>query len=1038
MSLVTLERASAGTDDPNELLPQTTGLANGGFEADTWGGLEWSTTTPQGWKVSSVPGGPASPKMYLYKAGHSFGVMPTEGGTSVRIGGRGVVIDQVVETVPNVETRWSVTNFSPVREEPFISPKVIISDADDPAKGRQEFTFHSYSPWTTSTGVYKVPNDQKKTRIQIVSDSASGRDLGLDDIRFEYSPQFAGQVDVGEPLHIGVGKTVRTQFRHTGGAAMDGASFHVPVPAGVVIDEDTVTLKKIVDGKDTPVDIGDGRVQFSQNRLLVPLGTGAATGKGGRVDPGDDYVLEYQLKLDEPHRVPATLEFDHNPVIKYNWVGAREVALPQSKVKVAAADLALVKGTFSSEVYVDDQEAKFSVEVENKGEHSAPGTTLKLLKPVNLADFSTADATCKDSTVKGWIECDLGEMAGKTSRTLTFSGKVKADSGTSLFTDVEITSPHAVDGDVNDNSSRYTSRITDDVDVSVNATVLTPDLEPVEQIKPGDKVVLSVKAGNAGPANPGQVKVDVRVPQGAVLDERNADADFKDGVWTIPSLPAGAEDATLLLAATVPADNETIEVRASTKSERLQDVDLSNNDSSKEVAVQRHAALKLGVSADRPEGTYLPGERVVYTIRVDNAGPSTAEDVKVRHVMPEGMEMGKWTGPAGTSYHEGEWSIPRVAVDAEKPVTLTVEGMVPADREKTVHQVCITGSGLPDEQGEFKECGDEEAADAHAASHELAVTQQAEVTVALTADKPKALPGEKITWTVEAVNDGPSTAKGVEIEALLPEGVTDVSVEKEGGDFDEEKGHWKPDGIAPHGKAVLKLTGTVPADRAMVATAQIKGSATQLKDQEAALKAQAKHTLSVRQQADLDVQLTPGADSVAPGEKGTVTVKVSNAGPSTATGTTVELGLPAALKDFANDAGGDFDPATGTWKAGDLKSGEEKSLTLDFTADKAKEYRFDALALTSEAADPNECVDICGSATVTADTAGGAADEAAAAAADEAAGAAAAEKGAEEEKSLVDQALAATGSHALWWGLGALGAAGIGAALLVVARRRSS
>ncbi|MCB5167359.1 DUF11 domain-containing protein [Streptomyces bambusae] len=965
-------------------------------------------------------------------------------------------LHQEFTTEPGRKIRWRI---AAQRNGEDSSTALIFGSPNGSGRMGVPLTTAPHADWKVFSGTYVVPPGQDHTEVRIKEyKMLTGTAAFVDDLRVEYEPTVAGAMALA-PLHLGEEHRIRSTVEHTGGGALESAVLAVPVPSDV--DPRQVRVARIVDGREEEV---ANLATFDDGILSVPLGDGAASGKGGLVQPGQKFVVDYTMKTAAKADSPRVWHFG-DLTLDHRWAGEthRMTLVDGTKVPVATADLVLPdSGTFSKTRYTRGETAELTVDLMNKGPQDAHDALLRIRKPEGLDSFVLAGqhggdpATCQDDDRTRQLMCSLGRVDSGEALSLRFTGTVTSTEG-HFSTAVDLSDSSTADPDVTDNHNTYDSGATNDVDLRATADILTEDGKPVEEgaVRPGQKVLLTAKVANNGPSRPDDVTVRVPLPAGTALDGAGGDGLYENGLWTIAGIEPGGT-ASLNLRVTVPAEHEDLELVAGIESfGDLHEKDLKNNESRRKVAVARSAELNATLTTDRgADGLpYQPGDRVTYTVKVANSGPSTARNVQVAHVMPEGMVA--TAGPGGAPYDAAKatWTVPTIAPG--KAATLTIVGIVPADTGTLTQRVCVTGSDVPDSRGEYRSCGDKEALEQHTATHDLHVAQQAAVAVKLTSDKAQAVPGQRVTWTVEATNSGPSTAKGLRIRALPAEGIAEPAADAGSGTFDQEAGIWEPADLPAGGRAVLRFTGTVRPDLPVVTTAGVAGSGTPLRDEDKVSGADVRHTLTVRQQADLQDAITAEAETVKAGEKGSVTVSLSNAGPSTARRATVELALPPALRALSHDAGTGFDAKTGTWKAGDIESGGSRTLTLGFTAAEVAEYRFDVLATTSEADDPATCVDICASALVTA-TAGpdgkeladdegdtspgsdpgrgsgsdGAKDPSGAPAGESGAGSGAKDSG-------LDRALAATGAHALAWGLGAAGAAGLGVILLIVSRRRS-
>lgn len=80
--------------------------------------------------------------------------------------------------------------------------------------------------------------------------------------------------------------------------------------------------------------------------------------------------------------------------------------------------------------------------------------------------------------------------------------------------------------------------------------------------------------------------------------------------------------------------------------------------------------------------------------------------------------------------------------------------------------------------------------------------------------------------------------------------------------------------------------------------------------------------------ADLTLSLTPASTSPVTGVNTFIDVEVRNFGPSDATGVTVNFDLPSGLAYQSDDAGGDYNSATGVWTIGNFTAGTTERIRV--------------------------------------------------------------------------------------------------------------
>ena len=198
--------------------------------------------------------------------------------------------------------------------------------------------------------------------------------------------------------------------------------------------------------------------------------------------------------------------------------------------------------------------------------------------------------------------------------------------------------------------------------------------------------------------------------------------------------------------------------------------------------------------------------------------------------------------------------------------------------------------------------------------------------------------GQTVDFQIDVSNAGPGDASGVDVNDLLPAGVTFVSYIASSGTYDETTGSWTPATIPASGSATLTITATIDIVGDIDNTAEIMAAdANDLvstfgngdpneQDQDAA---------TVTGEDTIDLSMTKAVDEPAPDQDETIvfTLEITNAGPSDGTGITATDVLPdsIAFTSFtSSDPTDTYDETTGLWTIGNLAVGE--TATLQITA----------------------------------------------------------------------------------------------------------
>ena len=180
----------------------------------------------------------------------------------------------------------------------------------------------------------------------------------------------------------------------------------------------------------------------------------------------------------------------------------------------------------------------------------------------------------------------------------------------------------------------------------------------------------------------------------------------------------------------------------------------------------------------------------------------------------------------------------------------------------------------------------------NAATANTAVTPVADVAVvSLTAAPTNVLMGQNVTFTVQVINNGPSTATGATVTDALPAGLTLVSATSTIG------------AVVTAGNLVTVNLGAFPSGGTGTVSIVAKASSAGTVNDTAAISANESDpntsnnsqstSVTVAPAADLMVQVTADPNPVNVNQDLTYTVTVTNNGPSPATGVTLTDTLPA-------------------------------------------------------------------------------------------------------------------------------------------------
>jgi len=356
-------------------------------------------------------------------------------------------------------------------------------------------------------------------------------------------------------------------------------------------------------------------------------------------------------------------------------------------------------------------------------------------------------------------------------------------------------------------------------------------------------------------------------------------------------------------------------------------------------------SLTLAASTTTP----AVGENVTFTITTTNAGPDAATGVTVQNRLPAGLTFVSATPSQGSfDSATGNWTVGTIANSAA--ATLTVIATV----ETVGALTAVAEVTAADRFDPNSTPGNNDPSEDDQASVMLS-SELADLSLTKTVDNATPDFGDEVTFTVIVSNAGPSTATGISVSDVLPEGLTLISAEPSQGTLAD--GVWTVGTLAGEATATLTTTVRVDAVGTIVNTAEVltadqpdpdstPGNNVPGEDDQASV------TLTI---ASADLSLTKTVSDAAPnvGSDVTFTLSVHNDGPNDATGVTVRDALPAGLTFVSATPAANYDPATGIWTIGPIAPEQTVALEVVATAAAAGSLSNTAEVLTSDQPDPD-------------------------------------------------------------------------------------
>jgi uncharacterized repeat protein (TIGR01451 family) len=567
------------------------------------------------------------------------------------------------------------------------------------------------------------------------------------------------------------------------------------------------------------------------------------------------------------------------------------------------ADLAITKTVEPKVVGTIGQHINYTLVAENRGQNESTATTVSDTLPAGLTYVSN-DAGC-DTSALPTITCHVGALAKGATTTIHVVGEVDGSIAGKVIRNTATVAGPLFDPDATNNEASAPLEVEPLSDLAVEkvATVSTA--------RPGEDVTYFIKAENKGPTTDSAQVTDT-LPAGLkyVSDNDACDTSALPTITCEAGTLAKGQSLVVTLVAKVLAAGGTISNTAQVTGTNP-DPEAANDTSTASLTVE--PASDLAITKTASAAIVKPGETLSYTLGVENKGLSESPTTTVTDVLPASLEYvsddGGCTVSAG---REITCELGPLASGATK--TIHVLTAVAASAGGAIaNTAVVSGPNFDPEQSNDIST----ATTAVEQVANLGITKAAPVT---------ARPGETITYTLVAENEGPSASSPTTVTDTLPAGVEYVS--DDGGC----NGSAAPTincalGTLANGEAktihvVARLTATTGS---ITNTALVEGP---LPDPEAANDA-ASATTTVEEVSDLVLHKHAGLAAVKAGERLVYTLEVENNGPSTSATTTITDTLPADLT-YVSDTGGCDTSAlpTITCEVGSLAAGSSATVGI--------------------------------------------------------------------------------------------------------------
>lgn len=416
----------------------------------------------------------------------------------------------------------------------------------------------------------------------------------------------------------------------------------------------------------------------------------------------------------------------------------------------------------------------------------------------------------------------------------------------------------------------------------------------------GQNIVYTVTVKNNGPDPAAGVVVSDPTPAGLTFltNSGGCTGAYPCSLGTL----ASGQQVVITSTYSTPGTLSGNVTNTATVSSSTGDPNSTNNTSSWTTNVGAQADLSINKSGP---ATVTPGQNIVYTVSVTNAGPSPATAVTVADNTPIGLAFQSNSGACATAYPCSLGTL-----NAGQTMTITSTYTVPGN---------YSGATITNTASVSSSVNDPNLTD-NSSSKITTVTQAADLSITKSGPASTGL-GSNVVYTVTVSNLGPSAAPTPVVSDPTPAGLTFVS--NSGAcvtPYPCTLGN-----LAAGQSATITTTYAVPAgysSSSITNTASVTSSAT---DPNSANNS-ASATTSVVAQADLQV-VKSGPATTGTGQNVVFTVVVTNNGTLTANSVVVSDPTPSGI-NFVSNTGGCTTPYP--CSLGTLLPGQSSTITSTY------------------------------------------------------------------------------------------------------------
>ncbi|MCP3952830.1 MAG: DUF11 domain-containing protein, partial [Desulfobacterales bacterium] len=280
-------------------------------------------------------------------------------------------------------------------------------------------------------------------------------------------------------------------------------------------------------------------------------------------------------------------------------------------------------------------------------------------------------------------------------------------------------------------------------------------------------------------------------------------------------------------------------------------------------------------------------------------GPATATGVTVQDILPSGLSYVSSNGAYVPA--TGIWTIGNISAGGNASIQITALVTNISTAITNFAQVETSSPTDPDSTPGNDTNNTPNEDDEDEVTIQPGTPNEADLEMSKSASPSQVSVGDLVTYTITVTNNGPAAASGVTVKDQLPGGLSFVAAN---GSYNSGTGIWTIGNMANGQSKTLTLTALVTNISGSITNfAQVQTSSPSDPDSTPGNDTnntpdeddEDDTTIDPILEADLELEKTANVSSAVVGDLVTYTLTVSNNGPATATGVTVQDILPSGL-----------------------------------------------------------------------------------------------------------------------------------------------